>query len=120
MITRTITFADENGRPNRHVVVVGATQRGIVAQTARALQSRHSLDKYVFTSTVDTNHAAPAVLGEDETIARVADSPATKERKERAAAARWGMSGKQVATVAEYFGGAPLNSVQARLQRDAK
>ncbi len=128
MATRTITFADENGRPSRTIKLAASGAADMAHQTGLALQTRHHLDKYVFTSTKGglkqdaeehVQHFEPAAP-EDGPIERVADSPATKARKERAAAARWGMSGKQVATVAEYFGGAPLNSVAARLQRDAK
>ncbi len=128
MATRTITFADENGRPNRTVKLYASSAADMAYQTGLALRMRHSLDKYVFTSTKGglkqdaeerVQHFEPEAPESDDVV-RMADSPATEARKQRAAAARWGLSGTSVATVAEYFGGAPLNSIQARLQRDAK
>ncbi len=129
MITRTIIFADENGRTNRTVSVRCDTTAQLIKATAAALATRHSLDKLVFTKTRDAR-AIPEVEAEDETIAIVGPSSATVERQARAAASRHGFSGTSVATVAdviappdrqaEFSGGAPLNSVQARLDRASK
>ena len=126
MIVRKVSFADEDGRVRRIITVEAEDTRSLVVQTQRALDTRMTSEKFVFTST-SGGEVAPAVGDgprehELETLRAVPGfqiiEPVTIEE-----AIRPQLRGYSVTIPAQrvqYSGGAPLNSVQARLHRDSE